>query len=307
MSILDLYQHYGIEVAPDGHKHSRSGWVNIRCPHCLGNGYHLGFNLNAGYFYCWKCGGHRIDNTISKLLQLNTAQITEIIHTYHLKQRSRAIDALNALKTVKIGAKSPYKRPSGLTTLKQVHLRYLARRGFDPDYLQEVWGLLATGPTSKLDGIDFKLRILFPILWAGKEVSFQTRDYTGKQELKYKTCPEVRERVHHKHILYGHSDIWNSRKAIIVEGAFDMWRFKGKAAATLGTGYTQEQVRLIAKTFDKVIIMFDPENTAQQRAQKLAAELLFRGVKTTVYKDLPNDPGDLPQRDADYILKELKL
>jgi hypothetical protein len=309
MSILDLYRDYGVETAPEGHKHNRPGWVNISCPHCNSDAgkYPLGFNLEGAYYYCYVCGGHRVKDTLAKLLKLRSQDIEEILTKYRLKQRSRAVDAVNALKTVRIGDKKRYKRPSDVGPLQKPHLKYLQSRGFDPQYLADVWGVLGTGPTSSLDQIPYKFRIFLPIIWNEKEVTFQARDYTGKQSKKYMACPEARELIHHKHILYGHPSLWDKKKGILVEGAFDAWRFKEAACATLGTGYTPEQVRLMSKTFDRLVIMFDPEPVAQSRAQKLQAELNFRGVKTTIYTGLETDPGDLKQDDADYILKELKL
>jgi hypothetical protein len=308
-SIIDLYQSYGIETAQDGHKHYRPGWINVGCPHCgfEQDRYHLGFNLEGGYYYCWRCGGHPVKYTLSKLLKLNTAQIEEILTTYRLKQRARSADAINSAKAIRIGDKKRYKHPSEVTSLTTAQMRYLSNRGFDPEYLASVWGLLGTGPTSKLDNISYKLRILFPILWNEREVSFQARDYTNKQAKKYMACPESRELIHHKHILYGHPSLWKARKGIVVEGAFDVWRFKEKACATLGTGFTSEQVRLMSKVFDQLVIMFDPEPIAQVRAKKLQSELTFRGVRVSVYNNLSTDPGALSDVDAAYILKELKL
>lgn len=309
--ILDLYQQYGIDTAQPGHKHYRPGWVNIQCPYCAiagSDGYHLGFNLDSGYFYCWRCGSHPVKAVLARLLKLHSAQVEEILINYRLKQRSRLVDAGNASKLIKIG-KRKFKYPSEVNKMKPSQSNYLAGRGFDPEYLEEVWKLKGTSPFSVLDKISYKFRILLPIIWKDREVSFQCRDYTDKQAIKYMACPEEREIAHHKHILYGHPSLWETRKAIVVEGAADVWRFKGKACGTLGTGYTAEQVRLLARVFDKLVIMFDPEPLAQVRAEKLKSELSFRGVKTFMYNELPDgvDPGKLHQDDADYILKELKL
>lgn len=308
MSIVNMYQQFGVETADVGHKKYRPGWINIDCPFCSnGSGkFHLGFNLNGNYFYCWQCGSHRIEAVLTKLFKASDTHVEELISTYRLKQRSRATDAANAAAVIKIGRKR-FKLPSETGELRQPHIKYLVRRGFDPVYLSEVWGVMGTSPFSTLDKISYKYRILLPILWNGKPASFQARDYTNKQTLKYLACPMEREVAHHKHILYGHPSLWKARKGILVEGAFDVWRFKEKACGTMGIGYTPEQVRLLGSMFTKLVIMFDPEPVAQQRAKKLQAELSFRGVKTIVYGDLPTDPGALTQSDADAIVKELKL
>lgn len=305
MSIVDLYIDYNIETAPDGHKHYREGWINIECPHCAGSqGYHLGFNIYGGYFYCWRCGAHNIEKTLSKLLSIdyNPAVATIIEYNLHRKGGDLRKDVDGSIR---IGKKK-FKLPSGVGKMGTPHRNYLRKRGFDPGYIEQNWGVLGTSPMSRLNDIPYRFRILIPFYWGNQIVSFQCRDYTDKQELKYMACPMEREILHHKHILYGEQKMWGD-VGICVEGVLDVWRLESSSFAVLGVGYTKEQVRLISQLFKKIFILFDPEPQAQQQAKKLQQELLFRGVETYVYTDLPSDPADLSQDDVDHLLKELKL
>lgn len=304
--IDDLYHKYGIPTSPEGHKHHRPGWVNIECPHCKGDGYHLGFNTQGAYFYCFRCGGHPVNVTLMKLFQVSYTQAETIAKTYKLFKRATIENTAFTPGLVKIKKKS-FKFPSEIIELEKQHKQYLIKRNFDPDYLVETWGLKGTSPFSKLDGIDYRFRILIPILWDKKPVTFQARDYTGKQEIKYKACPEEREIIHHKHILYGHPSLWEKRKGILVEGAADVWRLGVSACCTFGTGYTREQVRLMTKMFDELVILFDPEPLAQKSALSLQQELAFWGVRSHVYTDISTDPGDMSDDDATHLLKELKM
>lgn len=303
MPIAELYLDYGIDTAPEGHKHYREGWVNIACPHCTGSeGYHLGFNSDGGYYYCWRCGNHSVPGTLSKLLQVSFKQANQIARDYRIfSGRGRS----NTSHLIKIGRRA-YKRPSGVIKLWTPHNRYLRKRNFDPGYLADEWGVMGTSPGSKLDGIPYAYRIFIPITWDGKEVTFQCRDYSGKQDQKYMACPQERELVHHKHILYGNQEKWK-KVGVIVEGALDVWRLKGQAAATLGIGYTKEQVRLIVDIFEKVFIIFDQDSQAQEQAKKLRWELRFRGLEAYNYTELETDPGDLTSQEADYLLNQLGL
>lgn len=304
MSIENLYIDYNIEMAPDGHKHNREGWVNTSCPHCSGSsGYHLGFNEGGNYYYCWKCGGHGVDYTIGKLLGISINRANDLIKEYRLsdKRMSQSGDSI-----IKIG-KRVFKYPSGLQALKTPHKKYLWNRGFNPNYLEKVWGVQATSMTSSLDSISYKFRILVPIYWGGEIVSFQCRDYTGKQKKKYMVCPTERERIHHKDIVYGLSQYWGSRRGLIVEGVFDAWRFQGRACALFGIGYTRNQVRQIKNLFDEVFIMFDPEPQAQQKAEQLRKDLVFKGVRAYRYEGIKTDPGELSNGEALDIIKELEL
>lgn len=307
--IDDLYQKYGISTAPEGHKHNRPGWVNIECPHCSdgGGGYHLGFNSEGAYFYCFRCGGHPVEGTLMKLLHIPFNQAKSISETYKLHKKRQSQHSTFQPGVVKIRKKS-FKFPSDTGDLRNSHKKYLISRGFDPQYLIDNWGIKGTGPMSTLDHIPYRYRILIPILWEDKPVTFQARDYTEKQAIKYLACPEERELIHHKHILYGHPSLWRKRRGILVEGAFDVWRMRLSACCTFGTGYTTEQVRVMIKMFDELVIFFDPETIAQKRANELKEELTFWGCKASILTTTgTTDPGDMKQKDADYLLKELNM
>jgi len=183
------------------------------------------------------------------------------------------------------------------------HRKYLIRRKFDPDKLEREWGLLGTGPVSRLDRINYSRRILIPIHWDGKLVSFQTRDITGRSELKYLACSLEREKIPHKTILYGKQEAWNDT-GICVEGVTDVWRLGPAAFAVFGIEYKPQQVRLIAKTFHRVAVVFDDDPQAVVQADKLVAELRFRGVDAWRV-DIVGDPGDMDQDDADYLVREI--
>lgn len=314
--IEDLYHKYGIPTSPEGHKHHRPGWVNIECPHCQGDGYHLGFNTEQTYFYCFRCGSHPVNVTLMKLLKVSYTQAESISQTYKLlkKRTSTQIPTFTSGR-IKI-KKEGFKFPSDITELQKQHKQYLSnKRNFDPDYLAKTWNIKGTSPFSSLSvtredtivRINYKYRILIPVTWEGRPVTFQARDYTGKQEIKYMACPEEREIIHHKHILYGHPSLWEKRRGILVEGALDVWRLGLSACCTFGTGYTTEQVRLMIKVFDELFILFDPEPVAQKRAKILQQELAFWGVKAHIYTDVLTDPGDMSDDDANHLLKEFKM
>ena len=83
MKIIQLYQDFGLDYKTEGHKHCRPGWVNVECPFCVGNpGYHLGFEVNNEYFYCWRCGAHPLILTLSKLLNLSNQKVYDLVKQY---------------------------------------------------------------------------------------------------------------------------------------------------------------------------------------------------------------------------------
>jgi hypothetical protein len=301
MKILELYQDYHIDHATEGTKHGGNGWVNIPCPFCTGNpGYHLGYNLAGNYYHCWRCGGHPVKKVVSKLLNIPETQARDIILQYGgVNKRPKT-----TLKR-KIRAKG-YKYPSGELNLLKPHLNYLSKRNYDPEQLQRTWNLKGTGPVAILDGINYSRRILAPIIWDGKEVSFQTRNLLPggvQNKLKYMACPKDRELIEHQTILYGNQKSWQ-RRGICVEGITDVWRFGEVSFGVFGIDYTPRQVREMSRRFDSIAVVFDPDPQAVRQANKLVAELKFRGVEAFRI-DIATDPGDMPQDDADHLVKEI--
>ena len=303
MNIIQLYEDFNIDFRTEGHKHCRDGWVNTPCPFCEGNsGYHLGYCIDTNHYVCWRCGFHPVLPTIACLLNLSTNKAFSILSWYNIP-----VEGQHKLKQAKTGIKR-HIIPTGCTPLTERHKKYLEGRGFDPEYLEQKYKLLSTGPVSLLDHIDYRHRILIPYIWNGVQVSFDARDVTGKSISKYMACPAEREIISHKNILYGKDFRSNDkfRTGIIVEGTTDTWRLGTNSFAVSGIKYTQGQVRLISKLFKRVFIVFDGgETQAQEQARLLAGELSFRGIETKVIDLLNGDPASMSQGEANYFVKQL--
>lgn len=294
MDLIQFYKDYGIFYATEGHKHCREGWVNIECPFCVGNeGMHLGYNLEEDYFVCWRCGWKSTTDVISKLLKVSKDDAKAILRRYErhivLKDKTLVKSKTGALSYEKIGESCTEK-----------HKRYLKKRKYDAEYVIKEFQLRGTGPFTLLDGLNYSHRIIVPIFWNGHEVSFVSRDITGKHSLRYITCPTKREIIEHKHILYGHPETFKRDSCIVVEGVFDVFRFGIGAVATFGIKYTQEQVKLLSTHFNKVFVVYDDDPQAVISARKLASELRFRGVSSKVI-EIEGDPGDMKQVQANAI------
>lgn len=298
IDIQKLYKDYNINYSTSG-KNVSAGWVATKCPFCQDTGNHLGFSP-VGTFSCWKCGKHPFKIAIVKLLHVNEDEVYSIVRKYDTGLR-RIYSESDDVK-LRIGNRK-FKFPSNTTKLTERQKNYLTSRNFDADKLEREWHLLGTGPASVLDNISYKHRIVAPIYWNRECVSFQARDYTNKQTLRYITCPKQREIVHHKNIVYGNQEKWTNT-AIIVEGITDVWRFSARSCATFGIEYTQTQIHVIAKNFERAFVIFDSEEQAQKQAEKLVAELLFRNVDAMKI-EVDDDPGSMSQDDADYLVKSL--
>lgn len=298
MDLIQFYKDYGIFYATEGNKHCREGWVQINCPFCQGSqNYHLGYNLDEDYFVCWRCGWKSTTDVISKLLKVSKDDAKTILR--HYERHIGAKDKI--LVKSKTGTFSYAKIGESCT---DKHIRYLKKRKYDAEHLITDFKLRGTGPFTLLDGLNYSHRIIIPVLWEGHEVSFISRDITGKHSLRYITCPNKREIIEHKHILFGHPDTFQQDTCIVVEGVFDAFRFGIGAVATFGIKYTQEQLKLLSTLFNKVYVMYDDDPQAVISARKLSSELRFRGVSSKVI-EIEGDPGDLEQATADKIKKQL--
>lgn len=292
---------YGIEYYEGDypHKHCRPGWINMECPRCTGNpGLHLGVSENSGQFVCWRCGFIPLLEAIRKFTGCNWNQARQIARQF------------GATKQYKRYRKEPKEKdidvefPKGtLDYFPKTHRKYLENRNFDPDYLIDTWNLRATGNLGK-----YKNRIIVPIYYKNRLMSYQGRDITGKAEAKYMACEQENERRHHKYCLYG-LDVVASESVIVVEGVTDVWRLGPGAVATFGIKYTETQLLLLYYNFKRIFILFDvtdPESSEQ--GKKLAAHLSVLGKEAEVVKyDQDKDPGDLSDNQANYLMRDLLI
>ena len=298
MNIIQLYKDFNVPFATEGHKHCREGWVNTTCPFCTGNpGMHLGYNMADNYYVCWRCGWKATHKALALLIHVTEKEAKEIARKYGGKSY------VKSAVTVIVGQKR-FRLPPSTAPMNDRHKRYLTKRKFDPEVIEKIWDVQGTGPISLMDGISFSHRLVIPIYWENRIVSFQTRDITAKHSLRYITCPEQREIIKHKHIFYQAIPTKDSDACICVEGVTDAWRFGYGAIATFGIKYTKYQVREISKRFKKVFVVFDDDPQAIKQSEKLTAELILRGVDAYSIK-IQGDPGDMAQTDADTLKKEL--
>lgn len=293
IDIIKIYRDFNIQTADERDKHYRNGWVNCACPFCTGNpGFHLGFHINKQYFSCYRCGGKEIFYALKNLLKISTKQIKEIIGHDELRPKNKINKTEKAKEVV---------WPTGtIDGLNEQAKEYLIRRKFNPNKLQKEWNLKSTGNTGP-----YKFRILAPIYFHNKLVSFQGRDYSGLSAQKYKACAKDQEVIDHKEVLYGHDKASKYQKVVVVEGITDVWRLGAGAVATFGIEFTPAQISLLTRCrWEEFFIFYDPDHQGQKQAEKLAGYLEGIGKEVFILKSNV-DPGDLSQNTADKLMKSL--
>ena len=288
---LDENHIFSTDRGPDTQK----GWLNIKCPFCSDPEHHGGFNLAGGYYNCWRCKRHSIIDVIRVLLGVSNDEAKTFYHRY------KDIEGYY-IQDKKVPKASRVLLPDGTIDLNRIGKRYLQGRDFDPFIIARDWDIKQTGNFG-----DYKFRIIAPIYFDHRLVSFQGRDYTDRQALRYKACQIEREVIHHKNILYGADFVKGKKKIIVGEGITDIWRIgKGRAVGTFGTGYTPSQVlQLLELNMEEYIIWFDPEDEAQEIADQLCSELIGYNKSCRIVDGISKDPGSISSEDMSYYLTEL--
>lgn len=279
-------------------KNCQGGWINIQCPFCDDHSNHGMFSLEFDSYRCWKCGRHSVTEAIRELLSVDWRKAKEIKKEYYTdrltefvfkKKNNNPVDYDLAL-------------PPFTGELQQIHKKYLRKRGFSPKEIIETWKVKGSTHLG-----NYRFRIIIPIILDGRVVSYQARDVTDCQELRYKACKIELEHIHHKYICYG-MDYVLFRRGLICEGLLDAWKLGKGAVATFGTSVTPEQILFLADRLDEAFILFDSEKEAQKKADALCYELASYGVEVEKVKlNAFNDPGEMPKNEAENIRKKLIL
>lgn len=279
-------------------KNVSPGWYNVQCPFCDDHSNHGGFNPHGNYYNCWRCGVKGLEKALSVVMSITRIEAGFLIAKY------RRYDS----DSFREGGEEKYENenlvlPGRLKPLNKQAKKYLHRRGLNPGFLEKKYDLQITDHISS-----YRFRIFIPVYYEQRVVSYICRDYTDKQELRYKACKKENELIDHKTLLYNLDNCWR-RKAIIVEGVTDVWNFGNSFCAIFGTGYRTEQVSLIAEKFDSVGILFDPEPDAQIRAIALAEELDCIGVEPYLITGIhpTKDPGQYNKKEKEEVHRQFSI
>ncbi len=270
------------------------GWINVPCPFCGDRSAHLGFRIGEDYANCWRCGGHSLFSALAGILRLAPEELKGVLSTY------RTEDIIRARLNKKVPKAVEVELPGGEFTKGE--RRYLAGRGFDPDFLRRKYRLTGGGIAG-----DWKYRIIIPLIIGGRVVSFTARDITGEAKLRYRTLPIEDSVVDPKTALYNEDNV-RGKWVVVVEGPFDVLRMGDGFVCSFGTSMTQAQIKRLSR-YARVTFMFDPEAEAQARALKYARELsAIGGVEVDVVDtELGTDPGDLTAAERDELRGVLGL
>ena len=231
--------------------------------------------------------------------------ITEAATTFYQEQLSKAEFYLHGrgysandpiLKTYRIGY-----APNGNVLHQQ-----LVSRGYDSGLLHEA-NLTATGKFGT-DYDIFRERIIFPFLDnQGRPIGYTGRAIVAKEGIaKYSNTNDT-ELFHKGSTLWG---LYQARQSIgrlgfvyLVEGQFDVISLAAagvtNAVASSGTALTEQQIKLILKFTDKVVLVYDGDEAGQKAAKKTTRLMLRYGFSVSGIR-MPHG------KDPDEVARERK-
>lgn len=270
MKFVEVLSQLDIPIAPEGHHHARQGWIQIDCPFCAKDSqqWHMGYSLEGNFFNCWRCGSHRPVETLMEITGLPFRECLKLLGN------------VTSTEIKKEKPKGKLIIPRGVGELLSIHIQYLQNREFfNSIRLKRTWGIQGIGLAAKLSW-----RIFIPIYYHGKMVSWTTRSVSNKKNItRYISASAKEESIPHKSLLYGED--YCRKTIIITEGPFDVWRIGPGAVATLGIGYSNEQLLRMTK-YEKRVVCFDNEKLAQVKAKKLCDDLsVFPGETFNIELD----------------------
>lgn len=278
------------------------GWVNVNCPFCnpVDTHYNGGFNVMNPRYSCWRCGSHRLTETLSKLLNLNEKSIYNFINSY---------TTITDEKEIKKVAKAEQITLPGFP-LSDSELDYLHSRHIDNEQIKK-FNLQGGGICG-----EWSYRIIIPIYFNNNLVAWTGRSICDRQMIKELDIPRYKNLSIEKCVI-NPKDIFfnvdNSRKdsVILVEGPMDVISMGDDTICSLGTSVTHTQELFLLNRYKKVFIAFDNELGAQKKALLLGEKLASVGLLVEVVnicKDYnKNDPGELTQQEVFEIKKELEF
>jgi len=251
--IIDILRKFDVQYTTAGEKNVSFGFIGIRCRYCDDHSNHLGIAIGSGNYSCWRCKSKgSFIKLLMKLSGMTFDESKNFLEEYDSQLKGDTLDKINDIinggqqtqsrPPVVFGGLPKYFEEVSRTTKYPLLDCYLERRKIHLDVLiQHKCGICRVGECAN--------RLVIPIFFDGKLVSYQAADMTGAADLKYKTASsDVNQYVYNYDILESGGSI------IITEGILDCWRVGPTACCTFGTHITKRQFGLILGKNPKEII-----------------------------------------------------
>lgn len=262
----------------------KRGEINVRCPMCgsADPSYHMGLNLETGWWCCWRNqSAHKGKSPVRLLVSLLNVPYWRAREIAGLRNDAEytdpdGFDAVAARVMKREGFQRPeqvqrrhlkfdreFRRLDDDSVASLRFLDYLLDRGFTkPAKLGELYGLRYA-----ISG-DFKDRIILPYYMNGELVTWTGRAISKQAMIRYKDLPLDDSLIGPKHTLFNHDCILEGGRALIVqEGPFDALKVDYyardhlvRSAALSTNSITEDQIALLlgaSSKFERIIVVMD--------------------------------------------------
>ena len=322
-TILRFLEYNNIPYVTSG-RNTKKGNINIHCPLCNhDDGFHMGIVPSSGFYGCWRDSKHRGRNFARVIVSLIGCSWEEANRLAGKEVAFEDGDDLMAMANALfeedkeeekvLGGVDYLPFPRSWRTIESCgatgrFYHYLAGRGFS-----NVARLVSKYEIySCLTGED-KMRIMFPIYFEDKLVSWVGRSiYTGAL-LPYKDLSVEQSVRHPKFTFYNYDLLKQKGKVLMIsEGLFDMLKLdyyspRGfRATCLLTKSITDEQKYLLielSKYYEEVWLVLDEDAYAQML--DMASELfMIRNLKTPDLPEGVGDPGDMKEEEVGLFIKD---
>lgn len=296
VDVESLFLSEGVDFKSSG-KNISAGWIGVDCPFCGESNYHCGVNLDSKRYSCWVCSqSGTIVKLIGVLLKINYGQSNRIIDDYRGFHYEMPVRELSEEVVM----------PSHIHPLSDVGRRYLFVRGFNALEIAEKYHLQETSMFSYLkvkeQVWDFRWRIIIPIIMDREIVTYTGRDFTQKQDPRYRNAPIEAGTILTSECVYNIDSVTD--RALILEGPTDVWKMGNESIATLGVKFSHAQInRILKKNLKKCVILFD---SGAEGAAKLLADALGPYIPDlSVFIVDGADPGSMDINEAHKLKYDL--
>lgn len=262
-------------------------WTDYNCPYCADNEgvesdgkYNCCVNYRDGYFHCWKCG---TAGKISRILKdfggksvvgeyYNEIKSIRDSQEYQLYKNNALVKSELVEVDNLLSLPENYRRISSADKESYRAYMYLKERGLDYDIIND----FEIGYVPWSDDYKMRSRIIIPSFDQYRNLNYYvTRDYTGKQKLKY-----INPNIDKKTIIFNEGKVNWGDNIILCEGVFDSFVLPN-SIPLLGKVLNEDFVvyqALIEKARAKIIILLDDDAISD-------AKKMYRFLNTGRLKD----------------------
>lgn len=244
------------------------GWTTYNCPYCAeiedvesDGKFNCCVNYQEGYFHCWKCG---TAGKISRLLwdyggknvvgeYFNEIKNIRNSQEYQLYTDNTLVESELIDEHEMLRLPDNYRRISSADKESYRAYKYLKNRGLNYDIIND----FEIGYVPWSDNYQMRSRIVIPSYDQYRNLNYYvTRDYTGKQKLKY-----INPNIDKKTIIFNEGKINWADNIILCEGVFDSFVLPN-SIPLLGKVLTEDfevYHALVEKSRGNIIIILDDD------------------------------------------------